>query len=101
MSFRKDLFFILFERLRNDIRDPRQNPGIKGTRGRPISMLGAEAVHTANPRVLVILSGLSFDTDLSFLKDRQVALSFVGKLAFEVHWYSMSATRAWQAGNAN
>jgi hypothetical protein len=62
---------------------------------------GAEAVHAANPRALVILSGLSFDNDLSFLKSRPVNLSFSGKAAFEVHWYSMGNTKEWRDGNAN
>ncbi|CAD6263324.1 unnamed protein product [Miscanthus lutarioriparius] len=62
---------------------------------------GAEAVHAANPRVLVILSGLQFDNDLAFLNSRPVNLSFTGKVAFEVHWYSFSNTPEWSSGNAN
>jgi hypothetical protein len=62
---------------------------------------GAEAVHAANPRVLVILSGLNFDNDLAFIKSRPVKLSFTGKAAFEVHWYSFSNTQDWATGNAN
>jgi hypothetical protein len=62
---------------------------------------GAEAVHAANPRVLVILSGLSFDNDLAFLNSRPVNLSFTGKVAFEVHWYSFSNGPEWSSGNAN
>jgi len=62
---------------------------------------GAEAVHAANPRVLVILSGLSFDNDLAFLSSRPVNLSFAGKAAFEVHWYSFSNSQEWSSRNAN
>ena len=64
---------------------------------------GAEAVHAANPRALVIMGGLSYDYDLSFLAARQVEVSFAaeGKLVFEVHWYSFSDARAWETGNAN
>lgn len=62
---------------------------------------GAEAVHAANPRVLVILSGLSFDNDLAFINSRPVNLSFTGKVAFEVHWYSFSNAKEWSSGNAN
>lgn len=62
---------------------------------------GAEAVHAANPRVLVILSGLQFDNDLAFLNLHPVNLSFTGKAAFEVHWYSFSNTQDWATGNAN
>ena len=63
--------------------------------------IGAEAVHSANPDVLVILSGLSFDTDLSFLDNRPLDLTFSGKLVFEVHWYSFSDGKAWVSGNPN
>lgn len=62
---------------------------------------GAEAVHSANPDVLVILSGLSYDTDLSFLSNRAVDLTFLGKLVFEVHWYGFSDGSAWVSGNPN
>ena len=63
---------------------------------------GAEAVHSANPDVLVILSGLNFDTDLSFLSNHgPVNLTFPGKLVFEVHWYSFSDGDAWETGNHN
>ena len=62
---------------------------------------GAEAVHGANPDVLVILSGLSFDSDLSFLHKQPVMLSFSDKLVFEVHWYSFTDGQAWKEGIAN
>ncbi|KAG5033061.1 hypothetical protein JHK82_016616 [Glycine max] len=51
---------------------------------------GAEAVHAANPDVLVILSGLNFDTSLSFIQDRPVSLTFKGKLVFEVNRYGFT-----------
>ncbi|KDP26669.1 hypothetical protein JCGZ_17827 [Jatropha curcas] len=62
---------------------------------------GAEAVHSANPDVLVILSGLNYDKDLSFLRNRPVNLTFTGKLVFEVHWYGFSDGQAWKNGNPN
>lgn len=62
---------------------------------------GAEAVHSANPDVLVILSGLSYDRDLSFLQSSPVNLTFSGKLVFEVHWYGFSDGSAWETGNPN
>ncbi|KAG5521998.1 hypothetical protein RHGRI_034271 [Rhododendron griersonianum] len=62
---------------------------------------GAEAVHAANPNVLIILSGLSYAKDLSFLLQRPVNLTFAGKLVFEVHWYSFSDAYAWGTGNPN
>ncbi|PAN06838.1 hypothetical protein PAHAL_1G292000 [Panicum hallii] len=85
--------------LRNELRGPRQNPEDWYT----YMQRGAEAVHAANPRALVIMGGLSYDYDLSFLAARQVGVSFAAecKLVFEVHWYSFSDARAWETENAN
>lgn len=47
---------------------------------------GAEAVHSANPNLLVIISGLGDGTDLSFLLKKQLELTFTGKLVLEMHW---------------
>lgn len=62
---------------------------------------GAEAVHLANPDVLIILSGLNFDKDLNHLTKKQVELSFKGKLIFELHWYAFTDGQAWANGNPN
>lgn len=62
---------------------------------------GAEQVHSANPDVLVILSGLNFDTDLSFIREKPVSLSFQGKLVYETHWYGHTNGDAWVNGNPN
>lgn len=85
--------------LRNELRGPRQNPAD----WYKYMQRGAEAVHAANPRALVIMGGLGYDTDLSFLSARQVDVGFAGenKLVFELHWYSFSDARAWEAANAN
>ncbi|CAN6249088.1 unnamed protein product [Urochloa humidicola] len=83
--------------LRNELRGPRQN----ANDWYKYMQLGAEAVHKANPRVLVILSGLNFDNDLTFLNSRPINLTFSGKAAFEVHWYSFSNSQEWGSGNAN
>ncbi|KAG8082389.1 hypothetical protein GUJ93_ZPchr0014g46641 [Zizania palustris] len=83
--------------LRNELRGPRQNTAD----WYKYMQRGAEAVHAANSRVVVILSGLSFDNDLAFLNSRQVSVSFAGKVAFEVHWYGFSNGQEWRAGNAN
>ncbi|KAL6634050.1 hypothetical protein ACP70R_026721 [Stipagrostis hirtigluma subsp. patula] len=85
--------------LRNELRGRRQNTEDWYT----YMQRGAEAVHAANPRVLVIMGGLSYDSDLSFLAARPVGVSFAaeGKLVFELHWYSFMDARAWETGNAN
>lgn len=62
---------------------------------------GAEAVHSANPDVLVILSGLGFDKDLSFIRNQPVNLTFTGKLVYEMHWYGFSDGKSWESGNPN
>lgn len=63
---------------------------------------GAEAVHASNPNVLVILSGLDFDADLTFLEDHPVNLSFKKKLVFELHWYAFTnGTGQWKSHNVN
>ncbi|XP_010453833.1 PREDICTED: uncharacterized protein LOC104735704 [Camelina sativa] len=63
---------------------------------------GAEAVHAANPKLLVILSGIDFDTNLSFLRDRFFNVSFTDKLVFELHWYSFSdGGDSWKKYNSN
>ncbi|XP_076941628.1 glycosyl hydrolase 5 family protein-like [Bidens hawaiensis] len=62
---------------------------------------GAERVHAANPDVLVIISGLNYDLDLSFLQKNPITLSFNKKLVFEIHWYGFSDGNDWVTNNAN
>ncbi|KAF3562960.1 hypothetical protein DY000_02010983 [Brassica cretica] len=76
--------------LRNELRGPKQN--VKDWY--KYMRQGAEAVHSVNPNVLVIVSGLNFDADLSFLKDRPFEVSFRRKLVFEIHWYGF-----WRKGH--
>ncbi|XP_022639400.1 uncharacterized protein LOC106767003 isoform X2 [Vigna radiata var. radiata] len=83
--------------LRNELRGSRQN----ANDWYKYMVRGAEAVHAANSDVLVILSGLNFDTDLSFIRDRPVSLTFKGKLVFEVHRYGFTDGQAWVDGNPN
>uniref|UniRef100_A0A0D6R3H6 Ricin B lectin domain-containing protein n=1 Tax=Araucaria cunninghamii TaxID=56994 RepID=A0A0D6R3H6_ARACU len=83
--------------LRNELRGPRQNQDD----WYKYMQMGAEAVHRANPYVLVILSGLSFDTNLNFLSRKAVSLNFKEKLVFEMHWYAFSDGQAWANGNPN
>ncbi|GAB4840500.1 hypothetical protein Ancab_021269 [Ancistrocladus abbreviatus] len=83
--------------LRNELRGPKQNV-IDWYR---YMQKGAEAVHQANPNVLVVFSGLSFDKDLSFLGKQQLNLTFTRKAVFEAHWYAFSDGQAWRDGNPN
>ncbi|KAI3842679.1 hypothetical protein MKX03_027343 [Papaver bracteatum] len=79
--------------LRNELRGRKQN--VKDWY--KYMQNGAEAVHAANPNVLVILSGLNFDAELSFLSRKPVSLTFTGKIVYEVHWYQWYGFN----GNAN
>ncbi|XP_074309983.1 glycosyl hydrolase 5 family protein-like [Silene latifolia] len=83
--------------LRNELRGPKEN----ADDWYRYMQKGAEAVHSANPNVLVILSGLNFDKDLSFLHNKPVNLSFTAKLVFEVHWYAFTDGSAWKDGDPN
>ncbi|TMW88565.1 hypothetical protein EJD97_018388 [Solanum chilense] len=83
--------------LRNELRGPKQNVNDWYR----YMQKGAEAVHAANPDVLVILSGLNFDKDLSFLRQRPINLTLSGKLVFEIHRYSFTDGKSWETGNAN
>ncbi|CAA3006098.1 uncharacterized protein LOC111406301 [Olea europaea var. sylvestris] len=83
--------------LRNELRGPKQNV----TDWYRYMQKGAEAVHAANPNVLVILSGLNYDKDLSFILNKPVQLTFTNKLVFEVHWYGFSNGKEWETSNPN
>ncbi|XP_076955581.1 glycosyl hydrolase 5 family protein-like [Bidens hawaiensis] len=83
--------------LRNELRGPKQNVSVWYR----YMQKGAEAVHAANPNVLVILSGLSYDKDLSFIQAQDVNVTFSNKLVFEAHWYGFSNSEEWESGNPN
>ncbi|XP_042437144.1 glycosyl hydrolase 5 family protein-like [Zingiber officinale] len=83
--------------LRNELRGSRQNVDDWFR----YMQMGAEAVHAANPDVLVILSGLNFDSDLGFLSSRPLNVSFSRKIVFEMHWYSFTNSGTWAGENAN
>ncbi|XP_010053198.2 glycosyl hydrolase 5 family protein [Eucalyptus grandis] len=75
--------------VRNELRGPRQNE----YDWYQYIRTAATKVHQANPNVLVILSGLNWASDLSFLRKRPVGLSLGRKLVYEAHWYSFSGDR--------
>lgn len=78
--------------MRNELRGPRQIPRDWYKYMRQ----GAEAIHRANPDVLVIVSGLSYDTNLDFLKYTPLEVNIGNKLVYEVHWYPFgNPTEKW------
>ncbi|XP_059642671.1 glycosyl hydrolase 5 family protein-like [Cornus florida] len=70
--------------LRNELRGSRQNSSV----WYEYMQQGAMAIHRENPDVLVVVSGLAYDTNLDFLKQRPFQVDFTSKLVFEAHWYS-------------
>ncbi|OVA18925.1 Glycoside hydrolase [Macleaya cordata] len=81
--------------MRNELRGPRQaQPDWFRWVGR-----GGRRIHFVNPKLLVIVSGLSYDTDLSFLP-RNLSVNLGNKLVYEGHWYAFSSGRrkAWVNG---
>ncbi|XP_022969773.1 uncharacterized protein LOC111468874 [Cucurbita maxima] len=63
---------------------------------------GAKLIHQINPNVLVVVSGLSYDTDLGFLKNRPMGFNLDNKLVFEIHLYSFSHNgRGWMSNPLN
>ncbi|KAJ1696638.1 hypothetical protein LUZ63_005150 [Rhynchospora breviuscula] len=83
--------------LRNELRGPNQNL----TLWYRYMQEGAELLHSINPNLLVILSGLDYDKDLSFLLLKQPTLTFTNKLVYELHWYGFSDGGDWENGNPN
>ncbi|KAI4352506.1 hypothetical protein L6164_006751 [Bauhinia variegata] len=77
--------------LRNELRGPNQNQNAWYN----YMSQGATTVHQANPDVLVIVSGLSYDLDLSFLKTKPLGVNIGNKLVHEAHLY------AWSRGSAD
>ncbi|KAJ8764808.1 hypothetical protein K2173_010273 [Erythroxylum novogranatense] len=51
---------------------------------------GAKQVHRANPDILVIIAGLSYAQDFTFLKKKPMKLDIDNKLVLESHWYPWS-----------
>ncbi|KAM7250351.1 hypothetical protein ACFE04_022234 [Oxalis oulophora] len=83
--------------LRNEPRGPKQNPSVWMKE----MVRGAEAVHKANPNLLVIMSGLNSGTSFAHLQGGVPKLSFNGKLVFEVHRYSFTDGDKWAKTNHN
>ncbi|RHN44352.1 putative cellulase [Medicago truncatula] len=70
--------------LRNELRGPGQN----NDNWYKYMSQGVTTVHKANPNVLVFVSGLNYDTDLSFLKTKPLNVNIGDKLVYEVHSYA-------------
>ena len=52
---------------------------------------GADAIHTANPDLLIVIGGLSYDVDLSFLYNGPLdTTNWPNKVVYEFHLYTWS-----------
>ncbi|KMZ60197.1 hypothetical protein ZOSMA_5G00600 [Zostera marina] len=71
--------------MRNELRGPKQTHASWYNH----VTLGVRTINTVNPNVLIIVSGLNFDTDLSFLLSRPLPIHSL-KLVYEAHWYAFS-----------
>lgn len=83
--------YVIAMSLRNELRGLRQNvPDWYQN-----ILIGLhQAVASVNPDLLIVISGLSYDLDLSFIREKpiqQLVLPSVAKkIVYEAHWYSWS-----------
>lgn len=79
--------------LRNEFRGPLQNESI----WYKYIEKGARTIHKANPKLLVIVSGLHYDLSFAFLKEKSLKINFKNKLVYEIHRYVFTAgeTKLW------
>jgi hypothetical protein len=83
--------YVIAMSLRNELRGPRENQPdwyryvLRGIR---------EAISAVNPRLLIVVSGLHYDTDLTFIRSKSiqelVPQSIQNKIVYEAHWYGLS-----------
>nr|GME00468.1 glycosyl hydrolase 5 family protein-like isoform X2 [Ipomoea batatas] len=86
--------------LRNELRGPLQNVDV----WYKYVEKGAKTINSANPNLLVIISGLSYDLDFRFLKQRPLKLKTMKKkVVYETHRYAFTEgqSKAWVAGPLN
>ena len=72
--------------LRNELRGARQN---NHDWYKYVSK-ATTTVHKINPDALIVVSGLNFDSDFTFLKDKPLDVDLGKKLVYEFHLYSFS-----------
>ncbi|CAM8993590.1 unnamed protein product [Rhodiola kirilowii] len=72
--------------MRNELRGPKQNE----LDWRRYMQEGAKIISRANPNVLVIASGLRYDSTLGFLRNLSLRIDLPHKLVYEVHRYAFT-----------
>ncbi|PIN07242.1 Cellulase [Handroanthus impetiginosus] len=83
----RDVPMVVAMSLRNELRGPLQNV----TAWYHYIEKGAKTINKANPNLLIIISGLHYALNLSFLKQKPLKLKFKNKLVYEIHRYSSTA----------
>lgn len=73
--------------LRNELRGPLQNVEA----WYKYMERGARTIAKANPKLLVIISGLNYDLNLNFLKKNPLNLNIKNKLVYEIHRYAFTS----------
>ncbi|KAK6137360.1 hypothetical protein DH2020_028895 [Rehmannia glutinosa] len=98
ISTRPNGYRVVGMSMRNELRGKRQNE----TEWYKYMQEGATTIHKESPDFLVIISGLSYDTNLGFLRTKPLPLNLNNKLVYEAHWYTfgISADR-WTAQTNN
>ncbi|CAI9094203.1 OLC1v1029897C2 [Oldenlandia corymbosa var. corymbosa] len=83
----KDTPMVMAMSLRNELRGPLQNQSV----WYKYVEKGAKLIHRENPNVLVLISGLDYDIDFTFLKNNPLPLQNLNqKLVYETHRYAFT-----------
>lgn len=97
----RDRPFVVAAELRNEIR-PDPSLGLKPTWGdgnprtdwRAAAERGAEAVLAVNPRLLIIVGGIDYQTNLAHVRNAPVRLSIPNRLVYAPHDYAWNRSPA-------
>ncbi|XP_073049241.1 glycosyl hydrolase 5 family protein-like [Primulina eburnea] len=80
--------------IRNELRGDRQNE----PDWYKYMQQGAALINRINPNLLVVISGLNYDTTLGFLKSKRFGTAIANKIVFEAHWYTVGTSdEQWEA----
>ncbi|KAM3396693.1 glycosyl hydrolase 5 family protein [Capsicum galapagoense] len=83
----KNLPMVIGISLRNELRGPLQNESVWYENVEK----GAKTIHRANPNLLIIISGLDYSIDFTFLKQKPLNLfNMRNKIVYETHRYAFT-----------
>lgn len=97
----RDRRFVVAAELRNEIRPdpglslkPSWGDGNPQTDWRAAAMRGGEAVLAVNPRLLIIVGGIDYQTRLDYVRGAPVGLSVPNRLVYAAHDYAWNRSGA-------